>query len=344
MSKTALITGISGQDGAYLAKLLLSKGYRVIGAMRRSASLALARLEYLGIARDVEPFHCELLELTNITRMIERTKPDEIYNLAAQSFVSASFDQPIFTVEVTGLGAVRLLEAIRLINPGARFYQASTSEMFGNASRSPQDENTPFRPRSPYGIAKLMAHNFAVNYREAYRMFCTSGILFNHESPLRGREFVTRRITVGLAEVKHGHRGHLTLGNLDARRDWGFADDYVEGMWRMLQHAEASDFVLATGAATSVRRFVELAARQFDFDIAWSGSGTDTIGTDTKSGRVVVRIDPEHYRPAEVHDLVGSPAKAAAQLGWRHKTSVDELAVMMALEDDRRVRDGITAY
>ncbi len=342
MGRTALITGVSGQDGAYLAKLLLGQGYRVVGASRRSASSGSARLAYLGIADDVEPCDCELLELSNIVRMIERVKPDEVYNLAAQSFVGASFDQPIFTVEVNALGAVRLLEALRLAAPAARFYQASTSEMFGNAP-APQDETTPFHPRSPYGVAKLMAHHFAVNYR-AYGLFCASGILFNHESPLRGREFVTRRITTGLAEVKHGRRDHVTLGNLDAKRDWGFAQDYVEGMWRMLQQDAADDFVLATGIATSVRRFVELAAAHYGFAVAWSGKGADEIGTDTKSGRVLVRIDPRHHRPAEVHDLVGSPKKAAATLGWRHKTGVAELAAMMAAEDDRRVRDGIAAY
>jgi GDPmannose 4,6-dehydratase len=343
VGKTALITGVSGQDGAYLAKLLLGKGYRVIGATRRSASSNLARLAYLGIAREVEPYDCELLELSNVLRMIERTKPNEVYNLAAQSFVGASFEQPIFTVEVNALGAIRLLEAIRLADPKIRFYQASTSEMFGNA-RPPQDEATPFRPRGPYGVAKLMAHNFAVNYREAYGMFCAAGILFNHESPLRGHEFVTRRITIGLAEVKHGRRDHLALGNLEARRDWGFAGDYVEGMWRMLQQDAADDFVLATGVATSVRRFVELAAAHLGFDIAWSGTGADEIGTDSRTGRALVRIEARHYRPAEVFDLLGSPQKAAGKLGWRHRTGVAELAAMMAAEDDRRVRDGVTAY
>ncbi|HKS61973.1 MAG TPA: GDP-mannose 4,6-dehydratase [Xanthobacteraceae bacterium] len=343
MSRTALITGVSGQDGAYLARLLLSKGYRVVGATRPSASSSFARLEYLGIAREVEPYDCEMLELSNIVRMIERVKPDEVYNLAAQSFVGASFQLPIFTMEVNAHGTVRLLEAMRLAAPGARFYQASTSEMFGNAP-APQHGSTPFHPRSPYGVAKMMAHNFAVNYREAYGMFCASGILFNHESPLRGHEFVTRHITVGLAGVKHGRRDHLALGNLDARRDWGFADDYVEGMWRMLQQDTASDFVLATGVATSVRRFVELAAAHFGFAIAWSGKGVDEIGTDTRSGRVLVRIDPRRHRPAEVHDPVGAPKNAAEKLGWRHTTDVAGLAAMMAAEDDRRVRDGVAAY
>ena len=342
MSKTALITGISGQDGAYLAKLLLSKGYRVIGAMRRSASLALARLEYLGIARDVEPFHCELLELTNITRMIERTKPDEIYNLAAQSFVSASFDQPIFTVEVTGLGAVRLLEAIRLINPGARFYQASTSEMFGNASRSPQDENTPFRPRSPYGIAKLMAHNFAVNYREAYRMFCTSGILFNHESPLRGREFVTRKITDAFARIRAGRLDTLELGNLDAKRDWGFAREYVEGMWLMLQTDRPDTYVLATNRTETVRDFVSMAAKAAGYELRFEGEAEREVAIDRQSGRTLVRVNPEFYRPAEVELLIGDASKAERELGWKAKTTLEELCTAMVKEDIRRVERGVS--
>jgi GDPmannose 4,6-dehydratase len=344
VSKTALITGASGQDGAYLAKLLLQKGYRVVGATRRSSSPPFARLEYLRIARDVEPFGCELLELTNIVRMIEKTRPDEVYNLAAQSFVAGSFEQPLFTVDVTALGAIRLLEAVRMIDPKIRFYQASTSEMFGNAGPAPQNETTPFNPRSPYGIAKLMAHNFAVSYRDAYGMFCASGILFNHESPLRGREFVTRRISHGLAEVKNGARDCLTLGNLDARRDWGFAEDYVGGMWRMLQQESPGDFVLSTGIATSVRRFVELAAPHFGFEVIWSGHGADTVGIDTKSGRAIVRVAPHHYRPAEVDDLVGCSKLAAEQLGWRPTVGVAELAAMMAAEDDRRVRDGVIAY
>ena len=342
--KNALITGISGQDGAYLAKLLLEKGYHVVGASRRSATSNVGRLAYLGIDREIEFYECELLELTNIVRMVERTKPDEIYNLAAQSFVGASFEQPIFTVEVNGLGALRLLEAVRLINPAIRFYQASTSEMFGNAGHSPQNEATPFSPRSPYGVAKLMAHNFVVNYRAAYGRFCASGILFNHESPLRGREFVTRRVTASLAEIKHGRREPLVLGNLDARRDWGYAPDYVEGMWRMLQQDVADDYVLATGISTSVRRFIELAGEGLGFKIEWSGVESDTIGIDTKTGREIVATDQKRHRPADVFHLLGSPDKASGRLGWRHSCNVDQLAVMMAMEDDRRIKDGIASY
>ena len=340
MGKTALITGVSGQDGAYLAKLLLEKGYRVIGAVRRSASASLARLEYFKIDRDVEFVECELIEFSNVLSLIEKARPDEVYNLAAQSDVGASFTQPIFTIEVNAIGTVRLLEAMRIVDPSIRFYQASTSEMFGNAPNPVQTETTGFKPRSPYGVAKLMAHHFAVNYRESYSMFCASGILFNHESPLRGREFVSRRITLSLAEVKHGRCEHVVMGNLDAERDWGFAGDYVEGMWRMLQQDVADDFILATGVATSVRTFIELSAAQFGFDIEWAGTGAETVGVDRKSGRCIIRVDPRRYRPLDVHCLLGSPEKARSQLQWRHKVAVGELIAMMAAEDDRRVREG----
>lgn len=344
MNKVALITGIAGQDGAYLAKLLLEKGYRVIGAAHRGSNSGVARLAYLGIDRDVEPCDCELLEPTNILRLVERTKPDEIYNLAGQSFVVTSFEQPISTAEVNGLGALRLLEAIRLVNPAIRFYQASTSEMFGNAADAPQTEETPFVPRSPYGVAKLMAHNLVVSYRAAYGLFCVSGISFNHESPLRGREFVTRRITACLAEIKHGRRAIFALGNLDAKRDWGYAPDYVDGMWRMLQQEKPDDYVLATGMSTSVRQFIELAGVQMGFDIAWSGAGTDAVGADTKSGKRIVVVDQQRFRRADAFNLRGSPQKAAERLGWRHRCDVGELAAIMATEDDRRIRDGDLSF
>lgn len=344
MSKTALITGISGQDGAYLARLLLEKGYRVVGAQRRSSSSNLPRLQYLKIERDVELTGCDLLEYSNVLRMIDKVRPDEVYNLAGQSNVGVSFEQPIFTVEANALGTVRLLEAIRAANRGIRFYQASTSEMFGNSGTDVQAETTAFCPRSPYGIAKLMAHQFVVNYRDAYSMFCASGILFNHESPLRSREFVSRRITHGLAEVRHQRREHLALGNLDAERDWGFAGDYVEGMWLMLQHDRPDDFVLATGIATSVRALVEMAAPQFDFEIEWTGRDSETRGIDRKSGRCVVTVDPKLYRPAEVDRLLGSPAKANAQLRWQRKVDIGGLVAMMAVADDRWVRDGFVPF
>jgi len=340
MAKTALVTGVSGQDGAYLAKLLLEKGYRVVGATRRSASVNTARLEHLKIERDVEIVECELLEPTNIVKVIERCRPDELYNLAAQSFVQSSFATPLYTIEVDGVGVVRLLEAIRQVNPAIRFYQASSSELFGNAGTALQDETTPFRPRSPYGVAKLLGHAIAVNYRESYGQFCACGILFNHESPLRGRDFVTRRITLGLAAVKHGERSQLALGNLDALRDWGFAGDYVEGMWRMLQQDAAGDFVLATARGTAVRSFAEKAARFFGFDLEWSGTGLEEVGIDRRTGKTIITVEAGLYRPADIDAVVGSPAKAHSELGWHHRVDVDELAAMMAEADDRRVQSG----
>jgi GDPmannose 4,6-dehydratase len=342
MTKTALITGISGQDGAYLAQFLLGKGYRVVGGLRRSARGAIPRLQELGIADAVELVDFELGELTNIMRVLEKAGPDEVYNLAAQSFVASSFDQPLYTADIDGLGALRILEAIRQVTPAARFYQASTSEMFGKAQAFPQDETTPFYPRSPYGFAKLFAHWATVNYREAHRMHASSGILFNHESPLRGREFVTRKITWSLAQIRHGKLDVLELGNLDAKRDWGFAGDYVEGMWLMLQQEEAQDFVLATGETHEVRAFVDTAARRLGFDLEWSGSGPAERGTDRKSGKTIVRVNPDFYRPADVEHLVGNPKKAQDVLGWRRKAGFAELVALMADADDKRVRDNFT--
>jgi GDPmannose 4,6-dehydratase len=346
MPKVALVTGVSGQDGAYLSRLLLEKGYRVFGAMRRSAAPRMSRLIELGISKDVEPVEFDLIELTNMMRALERTRPDEVYNLAAQSFVGVSFEQPIYTAEIDALGAARLLEAIRAVNSGIRFYQASTSEMFGKVvdPRKPQDENTPFHPRSPYGVAKLFAHWLTVNYRESYGFFGVSGILFNHESPLRGREFVTRKITAGLAEVKHGRQELIALGNLDAQRDWGFAGDYVEAMWRMLQQPTAEDYVLATGITNSVRRFVELAAESLGFALEWTGERQAERGIDRKSGRTIVRVDPALHRPAEVDALCGNPAKAGRVLGWKPRVSLPELVTMMAEADERRVRENRLLY
>lgn len=337
MTKTALVTGINGQDGAYLAQLLLSKGYRVVGGMRRSSTPNVKRLEELGIAKDVALVDLDLFELTNIMRCVERQKPDEIYNLAAQSFVALSFEQPLYTAEIDALGALRFLEAIRQINRNIRFYQASTSEMFGKVQAIPQDETTPFYPRSPYGVAKLFAHWSTVNYRESYGLHASSGILFNHESPLRGREFVTRKITVGLAMIRHGKAEVLELGNLDAKRDWGFAGDYVEGMWRMVQQDEPGDYVLATGETHTVRSFAEKAGRWFGFDIGWSGAAEREIGTDRKSGKVVIRINPQFYRPAEVDLLLGSPKRAEEKLGWKRRVGFEELVEMMCAADERRV-------
>ena len=336
-SKVALITGIRGQDGAYLAKLLLEKGYRVIGADRRSGEFSSWRLKELGIERDVEIVHMDLLELTNIIRVIEKYKPDEVYNLAAQSFVGASFEQPILTSEINAIGVLRILEAIRLVNPNIKFYQASTSEMFGKVREIPQDENTPFYPRSPYGVSKLFGHWITVNYREAYGMFACSGILFNHESPLRGLDFVTRKITYNLARIRYGLQDKFYLGNLEAKRDWGYAPEYVEGMWLMLQQPEPDDYVLATGETHSVREFAELAAKIAGFDLVWEGEGVNTKGIDRKTGKVIIEVSPELYRPAEVDILIGNPKKAMEKLGWRPRTTFEELVRIMTEADIKRV-------
>ena len=316
---TALITGITGQDGAYLATLLLSKGYRVVGAFRRASTVNTARLDALGIAQELELVPFDLTDHGNMRRVIENVSPDEIYNLAAQSFVGVSFEQPVTTGEITGVGAMRLLEAIREENPGIRFYQASTSEMFGKAREVSQNETTPFHPRSPYAISKLYAHWSTVNYREAYGMHASSGILFNHESPLRGVEFVTRKISRGAARIKHGLQTELRLGNLDARRDWGYAGEYVEAMWLMLQQPEPGDYVVATGEAHSVREFVEAAFEVAG--LAWE--------------KYVV-TDPAFLRPAEVDSLLGDPSKVREKLGWAPRTSFKELVALMVEADLRR--------
>jgi GDPmannose 4,6-dehydratase len=336
--RTALITGITGQDGAYLAQLLLEKGYRVVGAHRRSSS-STWRLEALGISDDVELTPLELLEQDNIRRCLTQVKPDEIYNLAAQTFVQASFDMPIYTGECNGIGVARLLEAVREACPEARFYQASTSEMFGKVQQTPQSETTPFYPRSPYGVAKLYAHWMAVNYREAHNLFACCGILFNHESPLRGPEFVTRKITQGLASYVESGGPTLVLGNLGARRDWGFAGDYVDGMFRMLQADRPDDYVLATGHTATVREFCNLAAQALDITLEWSGEGLDEIATH--KGKTVIKVNPKHYRPAEVDLLLGNPTKAQTKLGWKAKTELPELARMMARSDYDLVHQSI---
>jgi len=338
MSKRALITGVTGQDGGYLAKLLLEKGYKVYGAYRRSASANPWRLEKLGIADDVEMIPLDLIEFTNILRTVEKAAPDEIYNLAAQSFVGLSFEQPLYTSDVDGMGVLRMLEVVRTVNPAIRFYQASTSEMFGKVQAIPQNEDTPFYPRSPYGVAKLFSHWMCRNYRESYGMHAASGILFNHESPLRGLEFVTRKTTVALARIHYGLQDVLELGNVDAKRDWGFAGDYVGGMWRMLQHDVADDFVLATGETWSVREFVERAATMVGFDLVWEGEAEKTIAIDRKSGRTIVSVNPEFYRPTEVDLLIGDSSKAQNMLGWKPETSFDQLVTMMVESDMEWVR------
>ncbi len=338
MAKRALITGISGQDGAYLAKFLLEKQYKVYGAVRRTSAANLHRLEDLGIKDRVSIVDFDLMEHGNIIEIIRTLRPTEFYNLAAQSFVSASFKQPIYTGEVDGIAVTRMLEAIRLFSPDTRFYQASTSEMFGKVQAIPQTESTPFHPRSPYGVAKLYAHWIVKNYRESYGMFTSSGLLFNHESPLRGKEFVTRKITLGLAQIRAGNQQTIELGNLDAKRDWGFAGDYIQGMWQMLQQPEGDDFVLATNTAYSVRDFVDCAGKSLDFDIAWEGEGTEEQGIDRKTGKPVVTVSKTLFRPAEVDLLIGNPAKAKERLNWTPKVSFPKLVSMMTGTDYDRVK------
>jgi GDPmannose 4,6-dehydratase len=341
----AIVTGITGQDGAYLAELLLEKGYTVYGTYRRTSSVNFWRIEELGIEShpNLHLVEYDLTDLSSSIRLVQECKPREIYNLAAQSFVGVSFDQPITTAEITGLGVVNLLEAIRIVDTSIRFYQASTSEMFGKVQEVPQTEVTPFYPRSPYGVAKLYAHWMTINYRESYDIFATSGILFNHESPLRGREFVTRKITDGVARIKLGKQERLELGNLDAKRDWGFAKEYVEGMWRMLQADTPDTFVLATNRAETVRDFVTLAFKAADIELRWEGQGEDEFAVDVATGNKVVVINPRFYRPAEVELLIGSPEKATRVLGWKPETSLEELCRMMVDADLKRVAAGTGA-
>jgi GDPmannose 4,6-dehydratase len=338
MNKTAFITGISGQDGAYLSKLLLEKGYKVIGGERRSASGTLWRLKELGIENDIEITDFELAEFTNIYRAIEKYEPEEIYNLAAQSFVASSFEIPTMTADVTGLGVSRLLEAIRKINPQIKFYQASSSEMFGKVVETPQDENTPFYPRSPYAVAKLFGHWTTINYRESYGMFACSGILFNHESPLRGHQFVTRKITIGLSKIKLGQLDYVELGNLDAKRDWGYAADYVEGMHRMLNHDKPDDYVLASGVSHSVRDFVNISCYELGLKIKWIGKGLDEKAINTETNKPVVKVNPKFYRPAEVDMLQGDSSKAQKILKWERKTSFHELVSSMIKFDYEKLK------
>lgn len=340
--KTAIITGITGQDGAYLARLLLDKDYEVYGTYRRTASTNFWRIREVGVYNhpNLHIVEYDLTDLGSAIRLLDKVQPDEIYNLAAQSFVGVSFDQPIATGQITGLGAVNVLEAIRVINSKIRFYQASTSEMFGLVQEVPQSELTPLYPRSPYGCAKVYAHWMTINYRESFDIFGSSGILFNHESPLRGLEFVTRKITDGLARVKLGKQSHIELGNLDAKRDWGFAGDYVDGMWRMLQTKKPDNYVLATGRSEKVRDFVEMTCKALDITIAWSGEGVDETGTDTKTGNVIVKINSQFYRPAEVDLLIGNPEKAFKDLNWKAETSLEDLCKMMVEADLKRVELG----
>ena len=333
--KTALITGITGQDGAYLAELLLNKGYSVYGAYRRTSALNFWRIDELGIDKHPD-FHLIEYDLTDTgssVRLLERTKPDEIYNLAAQSFVGVSFDQPETTAQITGLGALRLLEAIRIVNPQIRYYQASTSEMFGQVQEIPQKETTPFYPRSPYGVAKLYAHWITLNYHESYNIFGCSGILFNHESPLRGIEFVTRKITSAFARISLGKQECVELGNLDAKRDWGYAKEYVEGMWKMLQQDSPDTYILATGRTQSIRDFVEMTAKAVNINLEWHGSYSKEYAIEPQTGKIRVRVNPEFYRPAEVDLLIGNPSKAKNILGWAPQTTLEQLCQMMVEAD-----------
>jgi GDPmannose 4,6-dehydratase len=333
-----LVTGITGQDGSYLAELLLAKGYRVVGVVRRSSTTPYERIAHL--VDRVELASADLLDQTSLTDVVHETQPDEIYNLAAQSFVQTSWAQPVLTGEFTALGVTRMLEAMRKAAPKARFYQASSSEQFGKVVEVPQRESTPFYPRSPYGVAKLYGHWITVNYRESFNLFAVSGILFNHESPRRGLEFVTRKITDGVARIKLGLQQDLRLGNLDARRDWGFAGDYVEAMWRMLQIDTADDFVIATGRQESVRRFIELTALELGWGpLQWEGTGVQETGRRS-TGEVVVRIDPRYFRPAEVETLLGDPSKAHEKLGWTPTTTLEELVAEMVAADKEEAAHG----
>lgn len=340
--KKAIITGVTGQDGAYLTQLLLEKGYEVYGTYRRTSSVNFWRLDELGVSEhpNLHLVEYDLTDLGTSISMVQRIQPDEIYNLAAQSFVGVSFEQPTTTAQITGVGALNLLEAIRLVNPKIRFYQASTSEMFGKVQAVPQKEDTPFYPRSPYGVAKLYAHWMTVNYRESYGIFGSSGILFNHESPLRGREFVTRKITDTVAKIKLGKMDVMELGNLDAKRDWGFAKEYVEGMWLMLQAEIPDTFVLATGRTETVRDFVRMAFKAADIEIDFKGSADKEIGVDAASGKTLLKINPKFHRPAEVDLLVGSAEKARSVLGWSPKVSLEELCELMVEADLRRNERG----
>ena len=344
MTKTAIVTGITGQDGAYLCELLLEKGYEVFGTFRRTSSVNFWRIQELGVHRHPR-FHAVEYDLTDLgssISLLQRVEPDEIYNLAAQSFVAVSFDQPVTTAQITGIGAVNLLEAIRLVNRKIRYYQASTSEMFGKVEAIPQNEETRFHPRSPYGVAKLYAHWMTINYRESYDLFATSGILFNHESPLRGLEFVTRKITDAAAKIKKGDLDCVELGNLNAKRDWGFAKEYVEGMWRMLQADEPDTFVLATGRTETVRDFVRMAFKAAGISLEFRGEGADETAVDVATGRTVMRVSPRFYRPAEVELLIGDATKAKHTLGWEPKTTLEELCAMMYEADVRRNEHGFS--
>jgi GDPmannose 4,6-dehydratase len=343
-TKIAIVTGITGQDGAYLAELLLNKNYVVYGTYRRTSSVNFWRIEELGVKNNpnLHLVEYDLTDLSASIRLLQQSGATEVYNLAAQSFVGVSFEQPLTTAEITGIGPVNLLEAIRIVNPKIRFYQASTSEMFGKVQAIPQKEDTPFYPRSPYGVAKLYAHWMTINYRESYNIFASSGILFNHESPLRGQEFVTRKITDSVAKIKLGKLDVLELGNMDAKRDWGYAKEYVEGMWLMLQADEPDTFVLATNRTETVRDFVSMAFKAAGIELRFEGKEDQEVAIDVATNKVVVKVNPKFYRPAEVELLIGNPQRAKDILGWEPKTTLEELCAMMVEEDLRRNKQGFS--
>jgi len=337
MGKIGLVTGITGQDGSYLAELLLEKGYKVYGLKRRTSTVAFERIKH--IQDSITLASGDMHDQGSLLEVVKRVEPDEIYNLAAQSFVPTSWEQPLLTGDVTALGVTRLLEAIRKTDPEIRFYQASSSEMFGKVQEIPQTEKTPFYPRSPYGVAKVYGHWITVNYRESYNMFCCSGILFNHESPRRGLEFVTRKITHGVAQIKLGLASEIRLGNLDAKRDWGYAGDYVRAMWLMLQQDKPDDYVVATGEPHSVREFADLAFKAVGIAVRWEGNGLEEKGVDAKTGKVLVCVDSRFFRPAEVHQLVGDATKARKTLGWEPEVSFAQLVEMMVQHDLKELKE-----
>lgn len=335
--KTAFITGITGQDGSYLTEFLIKKGYEVHGVIRRASVFNTSRIDHIINHPQLKLYHGDITDSANINKLISDIKPDEIYNLAAQSHVKVSFDVPEYTAQVDAIGTLRILDAMKTHCPNSKFYQASTSELFGKVQEIPQSETTPFYPRSPYAVAKIYGFWIVKNYREAYGIHASNGILFNHESERRGKTFVTRKITVALAEISAGTREKLTIGNLDAKRDWGYAKEYVEAMWVMLQQEKPDDYVIATGKTYSVRYFIEEAAKHVGFDIEWQGKGLDEIGVDKKTGKTIVSINPKYFRPTEVELLVGNPEKAKTKLGWETKVDLKELISIMMAHDIKMV-------
>ncbi|MBN1531766.1 MAG: GDP-mannose 4,6-dehydratase [Spirochaetes bacterium] len=337
MKKKAFITGITGQDGAYLAKFLLEKGYTVYGGYRRTSSPNFWRLEEFDLMKDVELMEVDILDTGNLIRTFSKSEPDEVYNLAAQSFVAVSFEKPVLTGEITAIGATRVLEAIRIVNPKIKFYQASSSEMFGKAQEMPQTEKTPFYPRSPYAVSKLYGHWLTINYRESFNIFGCSGILFNHESPIRGIEFVTRKITDSVARIRKGTQEYFEIGNIDAKRDWGYAKEFVEGMWLMLQQQNPEDYVLATNEAHSVREFIEHAFGHVGVTIQWKGKGPEEYGVDAATSKTRVKVNPKFFRPTEVEVLLGNYEKATRELGWKPRVKFKELVEIMQQRDIERL-------